>query len=59
MSSFARECPEQFRAIGWVGANLYTVIYELRQDVPGELQHLVTLWKATKQERKAYAEALS
>ncbi len=51
--------PEQFRAIGWVGAILYTVIYELRQDTSGELHHLVTLWKATKEERKAYAEALS
>lgn len=48
--------PEQFRAIGWVDGTLYSVIYEIRQDQEGEFYHLVTLWKATKEERKAYAE---
>ena len=48
--------PEQFRAIGWVGGNMYSVIYEVRQDDEGEFCHLVTLWKATKEERNAYAE---
>ena len=48
--------PEQFRAIGWVGSTLYSVIYEVRQDELGEFYHLVTLWKATKEERIAYAE---
>ena len=48
--------PEQFRAIGWVNGTLYSVIYEVRQDHEGELHHLVTLWKATKEERRAYAE---
>ena len=48
--------PEQFRAIGWVGGTLFSVIYEVRQDVEGEYYHLVTLWKATKEERSAYAE---
>ena len=50
--------PEQFRAIGWVGGTLYSVIYEVRQDAEGEFYHLVTLWKATKEERGAYAEAI-
>ena len=48
--------PEQFRAIGWVGETLYSVIYEVREDADGEFYHLVTLWKATKEERGAYAE---
>ena len=48
--------PEQFRAIGWVNATLYSVIYEVREDADGEFYHLVTLWKATKEERRAYAE---
>ena len=48
--------PEQFRAIGWVGGSLYSVIYEVRRDVEGEFYHLVTLWRATKEERRAYAE---
>jgi uncharacterized protein len=45
---------EQFRAIGWVGDRLYTVIFEVREDEAGDFYHLVTLWKATKQERKLY-----
>jgi uncharacterized DUF497 family protein len=28
--------PEQFRAIGWVGGTLYSVIYEIRRDADGE-----------------------
>ena len=48
--------PEQFRAISWVSGTLYSVIYEVRQDQEGEFHHFVTLWKATKEERKAYAE---
>ena len=48
--------PEQFRAIGWVSGTLYSVIYEVRRDDDGEFYHLVTLWKATNEERKVYAE---
>jgi uncharacterized DUF497 family protein len=48
--------PEQFRAIGWVGGTLYSVIFEVRHDHEGEFHHLVTLWKATKEEKQAYAE---
>lgn len=50
------DLPEQYRAIGWVGGELYTVIFEVREDEEGEYYHLVTLWKATKQEQKLYAE---
>ena len=46
--------PEQFRAIGWVKGNLYSVIFEVREDEEGEYYHLVTLWKATSQEKKLY-----
>lgn len=47
---------EQFRAIGWAAGTLYSVIYEVRRDREGEFYHLVTLWRATKEERRAYAE---
>jgi uncharacterized DUF497 family protein len=50
------DLPEQYRAIGWVGEQLYTVIFEEREDEDGENYHLVTLWKATKQEQQLYAE---
>ena len=52
--------PEQFRSIGWVKGNLYSVIYEIREDgdgeynEDGEYNHLVTLWKSTRQEEKIY-----
>ena len=48
--------PEQFRAIGWVKGNLYSVIYEIREDKAGEYCHLITLWKSTKQEEELYEE---
>ena len=48
------DLPEQYRAIGWVGDRLYTVIFEVREDEEVEFYHLVTLWKATKDERNLY-----
>jgi uncharacterized DUF497 family protein len=48
--------PEQFRAIGWSRGRICSVIFEVRHDTVGEYYHLVTAWKATKQEVKAYAE---
>ncbi len=48
------DLPEQHRAIGWVGERLFTVIFEIREDREGEYIHLVTLWKATRQERELY-----
>jgi uncharacterized DUF497 family protein len=45
---------EQHRAIGWVGDRLYTVIFEVREDESGDYCHLVTLWKATRQEQRLY-----
>jgi len=48
--------PEQFRAIGWVKGDLYSVIFEVGEDAEGEYDHLITLWKATKEERKLYEE---
>ena len=50
------DLPEQYRAIGWVSAELYAVIFEVREDDDGEFYHLVTLWKATPQERRLYEE---
>jgi len=50
------DLPEQYRAIGWVGDQLYTVIFEVCVDEEGEYYHLVTLWKSTRQERQLYEE---
>ena len=50
------DVPEQFRAIGWVGERLYTVIFEVREDEDGEFYHLVTLWRATREEQRIYEE---
>jgi len=50
------DVPEQFLAVGWVGERLYSVIYERREDEEGEVLHLVTLWKSTKEEVRSYEE---
>ncbi|MFP5208783.1 MAG: hypothetical protein ACLGRW_05800 [Acidobacteriota bacterium] len=50
------DLPEQYRAIGWVGHRLYSLIFEVREDKEGEYYHLVTLWKSTREEEKLYAE---
>ena len=44
------DLPEQYRAIGWVGDKLYSLIFEVREDNEGELYHWVTLWKSTREE---------
>jgi len=49
------DLPEQYRAIGWVGDKLYSLIFEIREDDEGELYHLVTLWKSTREEEELYA----
>jgi hypothetical protein len=41
---------------GGVSGRLYSVIFEIREDSDGEYCHLITLWKATKEERKLYEE---
>lgn len=51
------DVPEQYRAIGWVGDRLYSVIFEVREDEEGGFYHLVTLWKSTREEKKLYAES--
>lgn len=48
------DLPEQYRAIGWVKERLYSLIFEVRVDDEGEYYHLVTLWKATKEEQELY-----
>ena len=50
------DAPEQYRAIGWVGGRLFTLIFEIRKDEEGEFYHFVTLWKATREERNSYEE---
>jgi uncharacterized protein len=49
--------PEQWVAIGWVNARLFTVVFEQRTDRMGEYYHLVTLWRSTTAERKKYEES--
>jgi hypothetical protein len=39
-----------------MGDRLYSVIYEIREDELGEIPHLVTLWKSTKEEIRLYEE---
>lgn len=46
----------QYRAIGWSRGRLCSVIFEIRSDSVGEFYHLVTAWKATRQEEEDYAE---
>jgi uncharacterized DUF497 family protein len=48
--------PRQFRAIGWCGYRLCSVIFEIRHDAEGEYYHLITAWKATREEEQSYAE---
>lgn len=48
--------PEQYRAIGWVKGRLISLVFEIREDRLGEYFHLITLWRATLQERKLYEE---
>ena len=50
------DIPEQYVAIGWVGDRLYSVIFEVREDEEGEILHLVTLWRSTKEEIRLYEE---
>jgi hypothetical protein len=35
---------------------LYSVIFEAREDEEGEILHLVTLWRSTKEEIRLYEE---
>jgi len=50
------DVPEQYVAIGWVKDRLYSVIFEFREDDEGEVLHLITLWRSTKEEVKLYEE---
>lgn len=50
------DAPEQYRAIGWVGDRLCSVIFEVREDEEGEVLYLVTLWRSTKEEVRLYEE---
>jgi uncharacterized DUF497 family protein len=50
------DVPEQHVAVGWVGDRMYSVIFEIREDEEGEILHLVTLWRSTKEEVRSYEE---
>jgi uncharacterized DUF497 family protein len=51
------DVPEQYVAVGWVGERMYSVIFEIREDEEGEILHLVTLWRSTKEEVRSYEES--
>jgi uncharacterized DUF497 family protein len=51
------DVPKQYRAVGWVGERLYSLIFEIKGHAEGEYFHLVTLWRATREEQKLYEEA--
>ena len=44
------DAPEQYLAVGWVGDGMHSVIFKVREDDEGEILHLVTLWRSTKEE---------
>jgi uncharacterized DUF497 family protein len=46
--------PEQYRAIGWVKGEMCSLVFEVREDRLCEYYHLVTLWRATREERELY-----
>jgi len=50
------DLPEQYRAIGWAAGNLYSLVFEVREDEEGEYYHLVTLWRATSEEQRLYGQ---
>jgi len=50
------DLPEQYRAIGFVGDRLYSLIFEVREDEQGDYYRLVTLWKSTREEKRLYAD---
>jgi uncharacterized DUF497 family protein len=50
--------PEQYRALGWCRGRLCSVIFDVRHDSEGEYYHLVTAWRATRQEEQSYAESV-
>lgn len=50
------DVPEQYLAVGWVGERLFSVVFEVREDEEGEVLHLVTLWRSTKEEIRLYEE---
>ena len=49
-----RDDPEQYRVIGWVKGELYSLVFEIREDRVGEYYHFVTLWRATREESQLY-----
>ncbi len=52
----ARICRSNTARLAGLGRKLYSVIFEIREDNEGEFYHLVTLWKATREEESLYEE---
>ena len=50
------EVPEQYRIIGFIDGRMNTFIVEYRQDAEGEYIWVVTAWKSTTSEERAYEQ---
>lgn len=50
---------KQHRIVGFVRGILTTFVVEYREDASGEYVWVVTAWKSSKQEKKAYEEEIS
>lgn len=50
------EDPEQYRIIGFARDVLTTFVVEYREDDEGELIWVVTAWRSTRAEKKAYEQ---
>ena len=53
------DCPEQYRIIGFARGRLVTFIVEYRKDNLDEYVWVVTAWKSTSEEEKAYEQAIA
>jgi uncharacterized DUF497 family protein len=47
---------DQFLAIGFLGTEMITVVFESREDEEGEFVWIITYWRSTKSERMRYAK---
>ena len=48
--------PEQYRLTGFIDGRLMTFIVEYRRDALGDFIWVVTAWRATRQEQRAYED---
>lgn len=44
------DVPEQYGPSAGLDGRLYSLVFEVREDEEGEILHLITLWRSTKEE---------